>query len=136
MCTTSNEKNQKIKNLTFTNLWWHFGSKKVQRKHTNRITGEVKTKTICMLIQKLEKTPIPTTNKYKGFEADKLGDQGNYRQPWKLDSGASGHYCDKNTGVRNRRKQQHGTKIRVADEKIWIKSKKEKHHSMVCQKTQ
>ena len=87
MYTTSNQKNKTIKNLIFTNLWWHFRSKKVKGKHTNRITGEVKIKTVFMLIQKLEKTPTPTTNNCKGFEADKLVDYSNYQQPWKLDSG-------------------------------------------------
>ena len=105
MCTTSNEKNKNSKNLIFTNLRWHFGSKKVKGKHTNRITGEVETKTICMLIQKLEKTPTPTTNNYKGLKAETLMDYGNYQQPWKLDSGASGHYCCPIIGVRNRQKK-------------------------------
>ena len=75
----------------------------------------MKTKTIYMLIQKLEKTPTPTTNNYKGFEADKLVDSGNYRQPWILDSGASGHYCGPNARVRNRRKKRNGIKVQVAD---------------------
>ena len=57
---------------------WYFGSKKVKRKHTNRITREVKTKTIYIAIQKLEKIPTITTNNYKGFEEDKLVDYGNY----------------------------------------------------------
>ena len=69
---TSNDKNKKIKNLIFTNLRWHFGSKKVKGKHTNRITGEVKTKTICMSIQKLVKPPIITHNNYGGVETDEL----------------------------------------------------------------
>lgn len=57
----SNKKYKNIKNLIFTNLQWHFGPKKVKGKHTNRITSEVKTKTICMSIQKLVKPPTITT---------------------------------------------------------------------------
>ena len=72
MCTTSNDKNKNIKNLIFTNLQWHFGSKKVKGKHTNRITGEVTTKAICMSIQKLVKSPIITHSSYDGVEADEL----------------------------------------------------------------
>ena len=110
-------KNKNIKNLIFTNLRWHFGSKKVKGKHTNRITGEVTTKAICMSIQKLVKSPIITHNNYNGVEADELVEYGDYRQPWKLDSGASGHYCGKNTGVRKRRVQRNGIKVQVADGK-------------------
>ena len=127
MCTTSNEKNKTIKNLIFANIRWHFRSKQVKGKLTNRITGKVKEKTICMFIQKLVKPPTIASNKYKykGMEQDELVQYGNYEQPWKLDSGASGHYCGKNTGVRNRRKKRNGIKVQVTDGKIWIKSKKE-----------
>ena len=78
MCTTCNEKNNNIKNLIFTNLQWHFGSKKLQGKHRNRITGKVKTKKICMSIQKLVKLPTITTNNYERVEVDELVDYGNY----------------------------------------------------------
>ena len=115
MCTTSNTKNKNIKNLIFTNLRWHFGSKKVEGRHTNRITGEVTTKAICMAIQKPVKAPIIIHNNYDAVESDELVEYGDYRQPWKLDSGASGHYCGKNTGVRKRRTQQNGIKVQVAD---------------------
>ena len=54
---------------------------------------------------KARKIPNTTTNKYKGFEVDKLVDYGNYGQLWKLDSGASGHFCGPNTGVRTRQKK-------------------------------
>ena len=115
MCTTSNTKNKNIKNLIFTNLRWHFGSKKVEGRHTNRITREVTTKAICMAIQKPVKAPIITHNNYDAIESDKLVEYGDYRQPWKLDSGASGHYCGKNTGVRKRQTQPNGIKVQVAD---------------------
>ena len=64
-------------------------------KLTNRITGKVKEKTICISIQKLVKLQTITSNKYDGVEQDELVHYGNYDQPWKLDSGASGHYCGK-----------------------------------------
>ena len=90
---------------------------KVEGRHINRITGEVTTKAICMSIQKPVKAPIITHNNYDAIESDELVAYGDYRQPWKLDSGASGHYCGKNTGVRNRRKQQNGIKVQIADGK-------------------
>ena len=99
----------------FTNLRWHSTAKKVEGKHTNRITGEVTTKAICMSIQKPVKAPIITHNKYDAIESDELVAYGNYRQPWKLDSGASGHYCGRNTGVRKRRAQRNGIKVQVVD---------------------
>ena len=97
ICTTSNEKNKTIKNLIFANIRWHFRSKQVKGKLTNRITGKVKEKTICMFIQKLVKPPTIASNKYKykGMEQDELVQYGNYKQPYKLDSGAGGHYCGK-----------------------------------------
>ena len=52
-CVQRVMKRKNMKNLIFTNLRWNFGSKKVKGKHTHRITGEVKTKTIYMSIQKL-----------------------------------------------------------------------------------
>ena len=64
MCATSNEKNKTIKNLIFANIQWHFGSKQVKRKLTNRITGKVKEKNIYMSIQKLVKSPTITSNNY------------------------------------------------------------------------
>ena len=117
MCTTSNTKNKNIKNLIFTSLQWHFGAKKVEGKHTNRITGKVTRKAICMSIQKPVKTPIITHNNYDAIESDELVAYGDYRQPWKLDSGASGHYCGRNTGVRKRRAQRNGIQVQVADGK-------------------
>ena len=51
------------------------------------------------------------------MEQDGLVQYGNYEQPWNLDSSASGHYCGKNTGVRNRRKKQHGIKVQLTDGK-------------------
>ena len=116
MCTSSNEKIKKtIKNLIFTNIRWHFGSNQVKGKLTNRITGKVKEKTICMSIQKLVKPPTVSCNKYDGVEQDKSVQYGNYEQSWKLDSGASGHYCGKRTGVRNRRKKKNGIAVQVTD---------------------
>ena len=117
MCTTNNVKDKSIKNLIFTNLQWHFGSKKVKGKHTNRIIGKVTTKAICMLIQKPVKAPIIIHNNYDAVKTDELVDYGDYQQPWKLDSGVSGHYCGKNTGVRKQRTQQNGIKVQVADGK-------------------
>ena len=99
-----NKKNKTIKNLIFANIQWHFGSKQVKGKLTNRINGKVKEKTICMFIQKLVKSPTITSNNYNGIEQDELVQYGNYKQPWQLDSGASGYYCGKNTGVTNRQK--------------------------------
>ena len=117
MCSTSNEKNKTIKNLMFTNIRWHFGAKQIKGKHTNRKTGQVSNKIICMSIQKLVKPTTMTSNKYAGVEQDELVHYGNYDQPWKLDSGASGHYCGKQTGVRNRRKKMNGIAVQVADGK-------------------
>ena len=102
MCSTSNENNKSIKNLLFYNRQWHFGAKQVKGKLTNRINGKAKTKEICMSIQKVVKPKTITSNQYNGVEQDKLVQYGDYNQPWKLDSGASGHYCGKQTGVRNR----------------------------------
>ena len=53
--------------------------KKVKGKHTNRITGEVPTKAICMSIQKLVKPPIITHNKYNGVKTDELVEYGDYQ---------------------------------------------------------
>ena len=66
---------------------------------------------------KTRKTPTKSSNSYNGFKADELGEYGDYRQPWKLDSGASGHYCGKNTGVQKRQTQRNGIKVQVADGK-------------------
>ena len=63
-------------------------------KRTNS-TGKVKEKTIYMSIQKQVMPPTITSNKYGKVEQDELVQYGNYQQPWKLDSGASGHYCGK-----------------------------------------
>ena len=67
--------------------------------------------------KKLEEIATTTTKNYKEFKADKLVDYGNYWQPWKLDSSASGHYCGPNTGARNRQKKRDGIKVQVADGK-------------------
>ena len=101
---------------------WHFGAKQVNGKLTNRITGKVKTKAICMSIKKVVK-PIITSNHYSGVEQDELVQYGDYNQPWKLDSGASGHFCGKQTGVRNRRKKKTGIKVQVADGKTMAQVK-------------
>ena len=116
MSTTSNDRNMSIRNLLFSDMRWRFGVKKVKAKLTNQITGKVRTKSICMAIQKVVK-PTITSNHYSGIEQDKLVQYGNYKQPWKLDSGASGHFCGKQTGVRNRRNKKHGTNLQVADGK-------------------
>ena len=105
-----------IQNLLFSDIWWRFGAKKVKAKLTNQFTGKVKTKSICMAIQKAVKTTI-TFNHYSGVKQDKLVQYGDYNQPWKLDSGASGHFCEKQTGVRSRRKKKHGINVQVADRK-------------------
>ena len=63
--------------------------------------GKVETKRLCMQVQKIQKILILTTNKYDGLEADVLDTYGDYKQPWKLDSGASGHYAGPTTGLRN-----------------------------------
>ena len=62
---------------------------------------------------KLEKTPPITRNNYNGFKTDILVQYGNYRQPWKLDSGGSGYHCGPNTGKKNRRKKRNGIKEQV-----------------------
>ena len=105
-----------IRNLLFSDMRWRFGAKKVTAKLTNRFTGKVRTKSICMSIQKVVK-PTITSNRYCGIEQDELVQYGDYNQPWKLDSGASGHFCGKQTGVRNRRKKKHGINVQVADGK-------------------
>ena len=101
----------------FTNLQWCFAAKKIKGKHKNRCTGEVQTKTICMSIQKLKKAPTKTNNNYNGLESNELEEYGDYQQPWKLDSGASGHYAGSKTGVRNQRNKWNGIKVEVADGK-------------------
>ena len=93
MIITSNKKNKSIKNLLFSDMQWHFGAKQVKGKLTNRITGKVKEKAICMSIRKLVKPQIITFNQYNGVKQDKLVQYGDYNQPWKLESGESGHYC-------------------------------------------
>ena len=70
-----------------------------------------------MSIQKLVKPQTITSNKYDGVEQDELVHYGNYDQPWKLDSGASGHYCGKRTGVQNRQKKTNDIVVQVADGK-------------------
>ena len=104
MLTTSNDSNMSIRNLLFSDMRWRFWRKKVKAKRTNRSTGKVRTKSICMAIQKVVK-PTITSNHYSGINQDELVQYGDYKQPWKLDSRASGHFCGKQTGVRNRRKK-------------------------------
>ena len=77
----ASEMNKNIENLIFTNLQWYFGSKQVKGKHTNIITGKVKTKTIYMSIQKLVKSLTITSNNYNGIEQNELVECGNYQQP-------------------------------------------------------
>ena len=48
-----------------------------------------------MSIQKLVKPSTITSNKYNRMEQDELIQYGNYEQPWKLNSGGSGHYYEK-----------------------------------------
>ena len=55
---------------------WHFGAKQVNRKLTNRITGIVKEKAICMSIQKIVKPQTRTSNQYDGVEKDELVSMG------------------------------------------------------------
>ena len=116
MSTTSIDRNMSIRNLLFSDMRWRFGAKKVTAKLTNRNTGKVRTKSICMAIQKVVK-PTITSNHYSGVEQDELVQYVNYNQPWKLDSGANGHFCRKQTGVRNRWKKKHGINVQVADGK-------------------
>ena len=99
----------------FINLQWSFVSRKIKEKHTNRLTGEVKTKTICMSIQELEKSLTTKSNNYIGLESDELVEYGDYQQPWKLGSGASGNYCSPKTGLWNRRKKRNRIKVQVED---------------------
>ena len=54
-------------------------------------------------------------NKYNILEVDVLDTYGDYKQPWKLDSGASGHYDGPTTGIRNRQRKRNGIKVLVAD---------------------
>ena len=117
MATPTINKNMSIRNLLFSDMRWRFGATQVKAKLTNRSTGKVTTKTICMSIQKPVKMPISTHNNYDAIESDELVAYGDYRQPWKLDSGASGHYCGRNTGVRKRRAQRNGIQVQVADGK-------------------
>ena len=98
-------------------MLWHFGAKQIKGRLTNRITGRVKTKAIYMSIQKVVKPKTNTSNQYSGVESDELVQYGNYNQPWKLDSGASGHYCGKQTGVRNQRIKKNGIAVQVTDGK-------------------
>ena len=76
-----------------------------------------------MSIQKVVKAPIITHNNYSGVETDELAAYGDYEQPWKLDSGASGNYCGKNTGVRKQRAKRNGIKVQVADGKSMDQTK-------------
>ena len=70
-----------------------------------------------MSIQKVVKQKTKTSNQYSRVEQDELIQYGDYNQPWKLDSGASGHYCGKQTGVWNRRKKNNGIAVQVTDGK-------------------
>ena len=99
-----------------------FWSKTSEKKLTNRITGKVKTKAICILIQKAVK-PTITSNHYSGVKQDELVQYGDYNQPWKLDSGTSGHFCGKQTRVRYRRKKKVGINVHVADGKTMAQVK-------------
>ena len=104
-----------MENLITTNLQWHFGAKKIKAKHTNRLTGKTEAKTLCMHVHKIQRVTTPTTNMYDSLPTDDLEAYGDYHQPWKLDSGASGHYCGPRTGVRNRQRKRNGIKVAVAD---------------------
>ena len=64
------------------NLQWHFATKKIKGKHINRLTREVTTKTICISIQKLKKSPTTTSNNYNGLEADELVEYSDYQQSY------------------------------------------------------
>ena len=98
----------------------------------NRLTREVQTKTIYMIIQKLETALTPQNNNYDGLEYDGLESYDDFRQPWKLNSGASGCYVGPRAGIRNRQRRRNGIKIQVADGNTSIKSKKVKRHLIDC----
>ena len=70
-----------------------------------------------MTMQKLETTPTTTKNNYNGFQFNNLVPYGNYRQPLKLNSGASGHYVGPRKEIRNRQRKQNAIKAQVADGK-------------------
>ena len=55
------------------------------------------------------------SNIYDNLEDDELTSYGNYKSSYILDTGASGHYGDKKTKVRKRRKVRHGIKVGVAN---------------------
>ena len=54
--------------------------------------------------------PIKTGNRYRALQVQEVDSYGDYQQPWKLDSGASGHYCGPRTGVKNKKKQAMASK--------------------------
>lgn len=58
---------------------------------------------------------IKTGNKYTALEVQELDSYGDYQQPRKLESGASGHYCGPRTGVKNKKTTSNGIKVIVAD---------------------
>ena len=54
-------------------------------------------------------------NTYQVLTNDELDDYGDYDTPWKLDSGASGQFAGRRTGVRKRRKIRKGIRVGVAN---------------------
>ena len=110
--------------MIFENLQWHFnrttdrirnafpGSVRTKTGagtvRTKTGIDTVRTKTVALEVRKTgnqrkvtKLNPlVPTkTGNYKILEVDELEYYGDYQQPWKLDSGASGHYCGPSTGV-------------------------------------
>ena len=54
-------------------------------------------------------------NIYDNLHNDELTSYGNYKQPWMLDTGATGHYADRRTRVRRRRKTRNGIRVGCAN---------------------
>jgi hypothetical protein len=56
-----------------------------------------------------------STNQYYILHDDTLEEYGRYKEPWSLDSAASGHYCGKNTKINNRKTTKNGIQVGVAN---------------------
>ena len=100
---------------------------KPDSNHTNSSTGQIyrdlqqwhaaKTKTKNRetgVANRVQIIPI-AMNTFQALSNDELDDYGDYDTPWKLDSGASGHFAGRRTGVRKRRKIRNGIRVGVAN---------------------
>jgi hypothetical protein len=59
-------------------------------------------------------------NQYNILQNDMLGEYGRYKEPWSLDSAASGNYCGKKTKIKNRKTISNGIQVGVANNQSMI----------------